>query len=398
MIKTRLQYDLRRLVSTALELRFPIALWQMPQTQEKQLIVDFSGAPQHRKPDIADLPTGFLVAPFQDEGKAYFLHADLHVSSEAATPVESFRAQTYGTETYAQKETFWQTLKQRNRKQAEKVPFFEASGQDTAVKWPEYRAALERGIEEIRKGTFTKFVLSRTKPVPLTADFSPLETFWTLCKTYSNAFVSLVSAPQIGTWISATPEILISQNADGLFRTIALAGTQARGKLDDLKEASWRQKEIEEQALVSRYIIDCFKKIRLREFEEYGPRTVAAGNLIHLRTDFQVDTKAVNFPELPTVMLELLHPTSAVCGMPKSPALQFILENEQYDRAFYSGYLGPVHVRNETHLFVQLRCMQLKEGEAILYAGGGITIDSEPEKEWQETEIKFDTLGKMLPG
>ena len=47
--------------------------------------------------------------------------------------------------------------------------------------------------------------------------------------------------------------------------------------------------------MVSRYIINCFKKIRLREFEEIGPKTVAAGNLLHLRTDFQVDMAATNF-------------------------------------------------------------------------------------------------------
>ena len=148
--------------------------------------------------------------------------------------------------------------------------------------------------------------------------------------------------------------------------------------------------------MVSRYIVNCFKKIRLREYEEEGPKTVLAGNLMHLRTDFSVDTRAVNFPQLGTVMLDLLHPTSAVCGMPKAPALEFILRHETYRREFYSGYLGPINIDRATHLFVNLRCLQLREDKAILYAGAGVTAESVAEKEWLETEMKCQTMLRVL--
>jgi isochorismate synthase len=91
-------------------------------------------------------------------------------------------------------------------------------------------------------------------------------------------------------------------------------------------------------------------------------------------------------------MLKLLHPTSAVCGMPLESAREFLRANEGYDRQFYTGYLGPVNVKGESHLFVNLRCMQLFSKKAILYAGAGVTIDSDAEKEWEETEMKLDTL------
>ncbi|WP_332912325.1 chorismate-binding protein [Algoriphagus boritolerans] len=107
------------------------------------------------------------------------------------------------------------------------------------------------------------------------------------------------------------------------FHTMALAGTQPASGENPLKSAAWTQKEIEEQALVCRYIVDCFKKIRLREYEEHGPKTIMAGNLLHLRTDFKVDMKATGFPQLGSVMLDLLHPTSAVCGMPRKEAHDF---------------------------------------------------------------------------
>lgn len=147
---------------------------------------------------------------------------------------------------------------------------------------------------------------------------------------------------------------------------------------------------------MSRYIIECFKKIRLREYAESGPQTVKAGNLLHLRTDYKIDTKAVNFPQLSTVMLDLLHPTSAVCGTPKSSALRFIEHYEAYDRTYYSGFLGPVNVNNESHLFVNLRTMKIEGDQAILYAGAGITESSVPEQEWNETEMKCQTLLSAL--
>jgi isochorismate synthase len=95
-------------------------------------------------------------------------------------------------------------------------------------------------------------------------------------------------------------------------------------------------------------------------------------------------------------MLDLLHPTSAVCGMPLENSLEFLQKHEGYDREFYSGYLGPVNVNNNTHIYVNLRCMQLFEGQAIVYAGAGVTVDSVPEDEWKETEMKFNTLLNVI--
>src|SRR5690606_31913936 len=181
-----------------------------------------------------------------------------------------------------------------------------------------------------------------------------------------------------------------------IFRTVALAGTQAWRPGVDPRKVSWTQKEIEEQALVERYIISCFKSVRLREYEEQGPRTVVAGNLMHLKSEFTVDMEATAFPLIGSVMLRLLHPTSAVCGMPLNASLEFLKRNEGYDREFYAGYLGPVNINNNIELFVNLRCMQVRGDEGILYAGAGVTADSDPEKEWLETEMKLNTLLNII--
>ncbi|MBW8049064.1 MAG: isochorismate synthase [Cytophagales bacterium] len=263
-----------------------------------------------------------------------------------------------------------------------------------------YCQIVKKAIREIKNGIFRKLVLSRTKTFELTQKLDPLLIFEKLCNAYPNSFIYLVSIPGNPTWMGASPEILLSVDHNNIFKTTAMAGTQPLKPGTSPKKAAWTQKEIEEQALVSRFIINCFKKIRLREFEEEGPKTIIAGNLMHLRTDYTVDMNAVNFPQLGTVMLDLLHPTSAVCGMPKNESMEFILANENYNREFYTGYLGPVNMpcqvetpdATETHLFVNLRCMQLSDNKAILYAGSGITEDSEPESEWEETELKCKTI------
>ncbi len=258
---------------------------------------------------------------------------------------------------------------------------------------------VSKAVAEVKRQNFKKVVPSRSSFVQLSDDFNLAETFEKMCKRYPHAFISLLAVPGRGIWLGASPEILVStfrQNASRFFRTVALAGTQKLQEGNSIRQASWRIKEIEEQAMVSRYIINCFKKIRLREFEEDGPKTVAAGNLLHLRTDFTVNMDQVNFSELGSVMLKLLHPTSAVCGLPKEPALDFIRQHEAYDRELYAGFLGPVNMQEQANIFVNLRCMQLTRQGALLYAGAGVTADSDPEHEWLETEMKMQTLQSVL--
>ena len=253
-----------------------------------------------------------------------------------------------------------------------------------------------QGIREIEQGTIEKVVPSRAHQIDLSSDFDIVQAFQQLCNAHPDALISFVSTPESGSWLGATPELLVSVEDKTIFKTVALAGTQAYASGKRLKDVGWTQKDIEEQALVERYIISCFKKIRLREFEEHGPKTVVAGNLLHLKSEFKVDMVSTNFPQLGSVMLQLLHPTSAVCGVPLEPSLKFLQDYEGYQRQYYSGYLGPVNFRNNIDIFVNLRCAQLQGDKAILYAGAGVTVDSIPEQEWDETEMKLNTLLKIL--
>ncbi len=254
---------------------------------------------------------------------------------------------------------------------------------------------VELGVKAILDGKMEKVVPARTKTISTPENFNLSCTLLSLMNSYPFAFINFFHIPQIGTWIGASPEILIETKGD-IFYTMSLAGTQAATGDNPLKTVAWTQKEIEEQALVSRYIVSCFKKIRLREYEEHGPKTAIAGNLLHLRSDFKINMRETGFPTLGSIMLDLLHPTSAVCGMPRKESHEFLQAYEGFDRSFYAGFIGPVNIQDETSIYVNLRTASLSEKQVVLYAGAGVTEDSDPEKEWEETELKCEIIGKFI--
>lgn len=358
---------------------------------------------QQKAPDLEELPACFLIHPFEplENGEAFVLEGDL-----IFTFSEDWSCQEVAGN-LGQEHPFVQRLLEKTEEIADESTDdvsnwtgFAANLEINPEKESHFKNAVTEAVAAINRGELSKVVLSRTKTLTHSPEFQPFKAFQKLCVAYPSAFVSLVNlSDRDEMWLGATPETLVALDEAGTFRTAALAGTQTalqNGEIISAYDIRWGQKEIQEQALVSRYIIECFKKIRLREYHESGPRTVRAGNLYHLRTDFAVNTQAVNFPELGTVMLKLLHPTSAVCGMPKEPAMQFIQAVEGHDRSFYSGYLGPVNVDRESALFVNLRTLRLAKGEATFFAGAGITEDSDPQREWDETEMKCETLLSVL--
>ncbi len=364
------------------EKKLGLAIWRLPNSTQTHVLISYQ--PRHlRQEQIEELPTGFLVGAFDttSDNTKLFLPADVYF----CFPKE-------------EEQDIHSLLR-------EKLPDFDVVTLDkmsTSQGPPpsqagavSFRSLVQDAIDTIQQGVLKKIVLARNKTVPLPAHFS-LSHFWEkLGITYHNTFNSLIYLPGYGTWIGATPELLASKDAHGMFRTVALAGTQqtlGRGE----KEAIWTQKEIEEQAYVRRNIIDCLKHIRLREFEDIGPKTIRVGHLFHLKTDFLVNTHEVDFPYLVSTMVGLLHPTAAVCGTPRKEALSFILAKEGFKRELYGGFLGPVNMQDETHLFVNLRCAKIQPSLVTFFAGAGVTEDSDPESEFMETENKMDSLLRLL--
>ncbi|MBZ9630491.1 chorismate-binding protein [Salegentibacter sp. LM13S] len=273
----------------------------------------------------------------------------------------------------------------------------------------QHEKLVEKGIEAIAKGEFKKVVLSRKESVQ--TQLEALGIFKNLLKKYDTAFVYFWFHPQTGIWLGATPETLLNVEREK-FKTMALAGTQA---FEGTSSVNWGEKEIEEQQIVTDSILENLKHKVSGKIHKSEPYTSKAGNLLHLQTDItgMLDPEKSSLKSL----ILALHPTPAVCGLPKVNAKKFILENEGYDREFYSGFLGELNMTKEvkrnsnrrnqenqaygsilkqTSLFVNLRCMKLEAGKARLFIGGGITKDSNPANEWLETVNKSHTIKSVL--
>ncbi|AXG75031.1 isochorismate synthase [Flavobacterium arcticum] len=252
---------------------------------------------------------------------------------------------------------------------------------------------VSKSIKAIKTGVFNKLVTSRTEIVS-ESEIDIIEVYQRLLHTYPNAFRYCIYTPDTGLWTGATPEQLLKVDNKTL-NTVALAGTQL---YIEGEEVVWENKEKEEQQIVTDYIMSS-----LQEYSDTitttPPYTFRAGNIVHIKTDVTAELKNNNALE---DVINKLHPTPAVCGMPKAEAMQFILENEGYNREYYSGYLGEMHhdftagSNNHTNLFVNLRCMKVVDNEAHLYIGCGITKDSNPEKEFFETVNKSMTMRKVI--
>ena len=265
---------------------------------------------------------------------------------------------------------------------------------------------VSNAIQAIEKKNLKKVVVSRKEEVKL-IESNPLQLFKRLLVQYPTAFVYCWYHPKIGLWLGATPETLLSVTGNR-FTTMALAGTQTY-EGDDTP--AWEAKEIEEQQLVTDYLIASLES-SVSNITVADTETLKAGNLLHISTR----VSGILNSNLKDVVMAL-HPTPAVCGLPKMAAKEFILKNENYNREFYTGFLGEINSKEKTarntnrrnvennaysaiktvsNLYVNLRCMQLTDVKASIYVGGGITKDSISEKEWQETVNKTQTIKAIL--
>lgn len=250
----------------------------------------------------------------------------------------------------------------------------------------EFKQFVDQIKEAIKSEKYTKIVASRIKKVILKDNKSLFHILKNIIHSYPSAFSYLLYLPDNKIcWMGASPEILLRHEGN-IVKTMSLAGTQ---KFAD--NINWGEKEKVEQQIVTDYISESIKAFGY-QIEISPADTKRAGNLAHLCSEIKVkipDNYAVQ------KIADSLHPTPAVAGIPKEKSIKFINENEGYNRSLYTGYLG-VKNTNGTHYFVNLRCMQIFNDFAAVYVGAGITIDSDAEKEWKETELKSMTMINII--
>jgi isochorismate synthase len=352
------------LIKKALKCGIPFAVWSLPQSHEVNSVFckpeDIIKTYATKNIDKQD---GFVFAPFQ-----ICKHLPVYIIPFGKKyPDDIFK------------------LSKKNILQADKNKFTF----DINISKKEHINQVNKFLSIFKNTGIKKAVLSRNKWLSeYNIEHIPA-LFDALNKTYPNAFVYQVYIPEAGYWAGATPELLFSAD-NGTATTVSLAGTQPYNNIENVL---WNEKEIVEQELVTEHIRNVLHGFNIADYSEDGPKTAKAGQMIHLKTVIKFNSSKIKnrFGEF----IEKLHPTPAICGLPVKESLELILETEGYDREYYTGYLGTVK-NSEVSLFVNLRCLQAFDNGIALYAGGGITPDSNPEKEWEETKLKIQTLESLL--
>jgi isochorismate synthase len=375
-----------------------LALWTVPKTHSTILIVSLSTLNIDDKLDhMFKLRKGFVVNPFKmtdEQNNAIFIAADGQLiesdgvySFDWGDNVDRGAARRFGStfqRCLAENSIERHVTSQTNLDQIEnKLSFIQA---------------VNNGIQAIQRGEFSKVVLARGTTQKLKPQLSLSRLYQTLLSMYPDTFVSMISLPEHGTWLGASPEFLLRRNKSYEATTMALAGTQHKAinaHADDI--SYWGEKELHEQKLVSDFVENLLKSMGVGHYTKSEKSAQKCGSLFHLKEEFLVNLDAQENSSLSMeALVRGLHPTPAICGLPKHSAMNFISEQETFNRYLYCGFLGPVNFDDELHLYVNIRCMQLLDDIAVIYAGAGITHDSDPICEWEETSAKCQMMLKAL--
>lgn len=262
----------------------------------------------------------------------------------------------------------------------------EMSRSQRATSREEHRWMVKDALDAIANHQFDKVIISTIKHVERKDE--PLsKLFERLISAYFSAFRYIVSHPEYGIWMGASPELLLKKEGNHYFTT-SLAGTV---KTSTEQPPHWNEKLIDEQAIVTNGIKTNLKNIGVNTLNISELKSHKAGPVTHLKTDIDF------FTDIPSEeIISTLHPTAAVCGFPREKAKEFYRYHEAHSRRLYTGYIAVKNTSGDFNSFVNLRCMQVFTNHFELYVGGGITAASSAEEEWQETENKAAVLKKVI--
>lgn len=257
----------------------------------------------------------------------------------------------------------------------------------------DYRAAVRRGLEGIARGDYRKIVLARAQRLTAGGDFHPLGVLNHLRQRFPSCYAFSVADGAGRSFIGASPERLV-RVVGGRMHTEALAGSAPRGATASEDAALARgllqsDKDRREHRLVLESIARRTADLGLQLEHTAAPRLLGLANVQHLHTPVSAALPAgVHLLDL----VARLHPTPAVGGTPREPAVAAIAAIETFSRGLYAGPLGWVDWRGEGEFIVALRSALIDGATATAYAGAGLVAGSDPEKEFAETELKFHAL------
>lgn len=262
-----------------------------------------------------------------------------------------------------------------------------------AERWQD---CVARAIGRIQGGELSKVVLAREVCLQASRSIPCGPLLENLGAAYPQAFLFAFSRGD-SCFLGATPERLV-RLARGTLSTVALAGTCARGQHEQ-QDAQLGQalmdsaKDRHEHALVVQTLREALQPYCAMLEIPPQPQLHRLAHVQHLLTPVlgrlrpQVDLLQV---------VDALHPTPAVGGLPRGKALGYIREHEQLDRGWYAAPVGWLNAEGDGEFAVALRSALIRGNQAHLFAGCGIVGESDPASEYQETCLKLRTIGEAL--
>lgn len=257
-----------------------------------------------------------------------------------------------------------------------------------------YATAVAEATRRIRGGELRKIVLARSLIVDAERELDPKQLLWRLRAVDPDCFAFAVPTAAGRTLVGATPELLVAKRGREV-TAVPLAGSSPRfGDPKEDRASADRlfasAKEREEHAVVVEAVSQTLSLFceDLRHPRE--PELLGTANVWHLSTPFRGRLR----PSVESVLelVSALHPTPAVCGTPRDAARKALVDLEPFDRGLYAGPVGWIDANGDGEWAIALRCAEVGEGTARLFAGAGIVADSVPEMELDETERKFRAL------
>ena len=224
---------------------------------------------------------------------------------------------------------------------------------------------------------------------------NPVEACCKYFSKHNDCFRYIYYTPQSGIWMGASPELLIDYDeASEQLQSMSLAGT-----IFDENEKEWDEKNTLEHNMVTDHIVSVFSRAGLSDISTRKV-DLKFGEIRHMCHHISAHGKIIASELLPK-----LSPTPALCGWPRERAYRQIVDTEAHIRGCYGGFVGVKNSHSMT-IYVNLRCAKItprfipeirtRMYDYTLFGGGGLTIHSDPDKEWHEAKSKINSLISIL--
>jgi len=260
-----------------------------------------------------------------------------------------------------------------------------------------WEKTVEKALLEMERGGVSKVVLARVQSVSAEGGLDAVDVVANLWEENPTSHVFLFEPVPGHVLLGAAPETVATLEG-GRFRATAVAGSAPRGETDR-ERASLAEgllasdKDRREHQICVDDMVRRISPLARKVVADGEPHVLTLHTIQHLETAIEADLKK---GQTVLSVLEALHPTPAVCGLPRDLALKFLNREEPFHRGWYAGPVGWFDGQGNGVFVPALRSAVGHDDEWRLFAGAGIVVGSEPRQEWDETRIKFQPVLRAL--